>query len=99
MVILGLAGILVTITINFDNKPMAEANKINNKKLDGVLSAKFSTQAGGAHPLPQGVFGGGRGLAVFAGVGFGFVLGADIGGVNMLVRAAGVHWPKIAFRP
>jgi hypothetical protein len=42
-VIFGLAGILVNITVNFNNQPMAETHKIDNKKFDSVLSPKFST--------------------------------------------------------
>jgi hypothetical protein len=42
-VVFGLGGILVNITINLNNKPITEADKIDNKKLDGVLSPKFST--------------------------------------------------------
>jgi len=40
---LGLAGILVNITVNLDNEPMTEADKIDNKKFDSMLSPKFST--------------------------------------------------------
>ena len=87
-VVFGLADIVVTITINFNNEPVIEADKIDNKKLDGVLSPKFSTQPGGPQLLPQGVLGGRRGFAVFAGVDFGFVPGAHIGGVDVLVRRA-----------
>ena len=87
-VIFGLAGILVNITVNFNNKFMTEANEINDKKLDGVLSPKFSTQPGGPQLLPQSRFGEGGRFAIFAGVGFGLVPGTDVGSVNMLMGAA-----------
>ena len=87
-VVLGLGGILMNITVNLNNKPVTEADKIDNKKFDDVLSPKFSTQPSGSQLLPQPRLGGRGGSAVFAGVGFGFVPGADIGSVDVLVRRA-----------
>jgi hypothetical protein len=94
-----LVGILVNITVNLDNQSVTEAYKIDNKKLDGVLSPKFSTQAAGPQLLPQHRFGGRGGFAVFASVGFGLVSGVAIGGVNMFVWATEVHGAKVASCP
>ncbi|NRT20274.1 hypothetical protein HNP98_003114 [Hymenobacter sp. 9A] len=74
--------------VNFNNKPVAEANEINNKKINGVLASKLDTELRRPQPLPQQLFSGGRGPAVLPGVGFGLVPGAHVGGVNMLTRAA-----------
>ena len=54
-----------------------------------MLSSKFSTQAAGPQLLLEGVLSRRGGFAIFAGVGLGFVLGSAIGGIAMLVEAAG----------
>ena len=74
--------------VDFNNQLDGHADKINDKKVDGMLATKLHPLLGAAQVLPERLFSRRGGFAVFAGASFCLVPGADIGVINVLLRAA-----------
>ena len=74
--------------VDFNNQLGGHADKINDKKVGGILAMKLYPLLGAAQVLPERLFSRRGGFAVFAGVGFCLVPGGDIGVIDVLLWAA-----------
>ena len=89
----------MNFAVELDNQLGLNADEINDKKVDGVLTAELRAQLRAAQALPKGVLGGRGGLAVFAGVGFQPLFpSARLGGINVPGRGQGVRFSGCAAR-
>ena len=79
---------MVNLATDFDNQLDGHADKIIDKKVDGMLATKLHFLLRTARVLPERLFSRRGGFAVFAGVGFCLVPSADIGVIDVPLRAA-----------
>ncbi|HEX8507472.1 MAG TPA: hypothetical protein VF630_19075 [Hymenobacter sp.] len=75
----------MNFTVKLDNKLSCKADKICNKKANGVLAAELNSQLGPAQLLPKQCFCRRRLFAVLAGVPFRFAPRSHIGGIDVLL--------------